>query len=261
MKTDAATFDNSIAQWRKELTYPWFQLKYKLCHANLLKHLDDTKPLRILDAGGGNGVESIPFAKQGHQVDLVDFSQEMLGDAKHQVEEQGLQTQMMLHHAELSQLPTLFAPNSFDLLMCHNVLSYVDEISVRLNEMANLLKPGGIASIVNVNRYSRTLASAFLRSDLDRALTEIDQRTFPTIVFKGTMHLFSAEEMCEMLSASGLHVALDYGILCIFSYWGDNERKSEPENFARLEKIEFAMTDKHPYKLMASYYQIIATKK
>ena len=23
---------------------------------------------------------------------------------------------------------------------------------------------------------------------------------------------------------------------CIFSYWGDNERKSEPENFARLEK-------------------------
>lgn len=260
MPTLSSVFDSAIDQWRKEMTYPWFQLKYKLCHANLIKHIDTSRSLRILDAGGGNGIESIPFAKQGHQVDLVDYAAEMLGDARKAIEEQGLQAQVNLHQADLSQLPTLFAPESFDLLLCHNVLSYVDDVPTRLAEFATFLKPGGVASIVNVNRYSRTLATAFFRNDLTTALAEIDQRTFPTIVFKSTMTLFSAQEMSEMLTSQGLQVEQDYGILCIFSYWGDNERKSDPINLAHLEQIEFAMTDKHPYKLMASYYQILARK-
>ncbi len=260
MSTPSTVFDTSIAQWRKEMTYPWFQLKYKLCHANLSKHIDTSRPLRILDAGGGNGVESIPFAEQGHQVDLVDYSAEMLGDAQRIVEEKGVQGRVRLHQADVGQLPFLFPEPIFDIVLCHNVLQYVDAVPALLRQLAASLRPDGVLSLVSVNRYSRPLATAFFRNDLATALTEIDQRTFPTIVFKSTMTLFSAQEMREMLTANRFQVEQDYGILCIFSYWGDNERKSEPSNLAQLEQIEFVMTDKHPYKLMASYYQILAKK-
>ena len=258
MSTSATVFDSAIAQWRKEQTFPWFKLKYKLCHANLVKHLPLDRPLQILDVGGGNGVESIPFAEAGHQVDLVDYSQEMLGDARQQIEAKGLQERARLHHADLLHLSTLFAPASFDLLLCHNVLSYVDEVPTRLGEMAALLKPGGLASFVNVNRYSRAYSTAFLRNDLEGALTEIGQRTFNTIVFKSTMTLYSAEEFSEMLTAHGLQIAQDYGVLCMYVYWGDNERKYDPVIHGQLEKLEFELTDKYPYKLLASYYQVIA---
>lgn len=260
MSTPATVFDNAIAQWRKEQTYPWFKLKYKLCHANLVKHLAFDRPLCILDGGGGNGVESLPFAEAGHQLDLVDYSQEMLGDAQQQIEAKNLQERVRLHHADLLQLPNLFAPASFDLLLCHNVLSYVDDVPARLGEMAALLKPGGVASFVNVNRYSRAYSTAFLRNDLEGALTEIGQRTFSTIVFKSTMTLYSAEEFSEMLTAQGLQIVQDYGILCMYVYWGDNERKYDPVIHGQLEKLEFELTDKFPYKWLASYYQVIASK-
>lgn len=261
MPTTANAFDDSIAQWRKELTYPWFQLKYKLCHAHLTKQLPSKLAMHILDAGGGNGVESLPFAEAGHSVDLVDSSRQMLNDAQQLAAEKGITERVQLHHADVGELPTLFAPASFDLLLCHNVIQYLDDLPARLSEMAALLKPGGVASFVSVNRYSRPYSTAFLRNDLQAAVSEVGQRTFNTIVFQTTMTLYSAQELSELLAASGLQIVADYGILCMYGYWGDNERKFDPAIHAQLETLEFALSDQFPYKLLASYYQIIATKK
>ncbi|HEX7588285.1 MAG TPA: methyltransferase domain-containing protein, partial [Anaerolineae bacterium] len=43
--------------------------------------------LRFLDASGGNGLASIPFAAQGHHVTLLDYSTEMLAEARRNAEE------------------------------------------------------------------------------------------------------------------------------------------------------------------------------
>ena len=52
----------------------------------------------------------------------------------------------------------------------------------------------------------------------------------------------------------------DYGIRCMFDYWGDNVRKSAPETIEQLRRLEFALTDRHPYKLLARYFQIVGRK-
>ena len=41
-------------------------------------------------------------------------------------------------------------------------------------------------------------------------------------------------------------------------YWGDNERKSDPTVWAQIEQLEFALTDRFPYKLLARNLQVIA---
>jgi S-adenosylmethionine-dependent methyltransferase len=92
MSTSATTFDGNIARWKQEMNFPWGKLKYKLVQANLARHLGQNQ-LRILDAGGGNGLDSIPLAAQGHIVDIVDYSQEMLADVgiRHDVTRHRLQ--------------------------------------------------------------------------------------------------------------------------------------------------------------------------
>ena len=67
MKTESKIFDNSMPQWIKEQNQPWGRLKYKMAQANLATYLSE-RPLAILDAGGGNGYDSIPLARFFHLI-------------------------------------------------------------------------------------------------------------------------------------------------------------------------------------------------
>ena len=46
----------------------------------------------------------------------------------------------------------------------------------------------------------------------------------------------------------------------MFDYWGDNERKAEPNTLAQLEELEFALSAEYPYKLLARFFQVVARK-
>ena len=89
---------------------------------------------------------------------------------------------------------------------------------------------------------------------------ELDARSTRAIIFDVTLRAYSAEEVGEMLESAGCVVEQDYGVRCICDYWGDNELKSDPRVFAQLEQLEFALTERHPYKLLARYFQVVARK-
>lgn len=259
MATAASAFDNHISQWCTEQTSPWHRMRYRQTAANLARRLPKRK-LRILDAGGGNGIDSIPLAEQGHAVELVDYSQEMLADAQRRIGAAGLQARIRLHHANLGAIPRLFPAGDFDLVLCHNVLQYVADAPALLADLGSLLHSGGLISLVSLNRFSNVYAAAFLRQELDAALAEIDVHTMHSTLFDTSLAIYSAQEACAMLEAAGCSVEQDYGLLCLTSYWGDNERKRDPAIYAQLEQLELALMDKLPYKLLARYYQVIACK-
>src|SRR5258708_6160996 len=101
MATSAAVFDQNIARWDQEQNQPWQKLKYKLVQAHLARHLGQGE-LNILDAGGGNGLDSIPFAAQGHRVEILDYSKEMLADAGRQAAAAGAEDRVGLHFGDVS---------------------------------------------------------------------------------------------------------------------------------------------------------------
>jgi hypothetical protein len=72
---------------------------------------------------------------------------------------------------------------------------------------------------------------------------------------------YSADEIRDMLPAAGLTFTAAYGIRCLTDYWGDNETKSKPDVWASLKRLEFALTDRYPYTLLARFWQIIARKE
>ena len=238
---------------------PWARLKYKIGQANLAKHLG-TEPMRILDAGGGNGLDSIPFAKSGHEVHIVDSSSEMLVVAEKEDQKGNFQQHLSTHLADIKDIAGLFPENTFDLILCHNVLQYVQGIPAILESFARLLKPGGLISVISTNRYSRPFHAAFLENDLSKALTELDSPKSTGKIFTTDVTYYSVDEMIKLLENAGLTPEADYGIRCICDYWGNNEQKSDPVIFQQIEDLEFALTDRHPYKLLARHFQVIARK-
>jgi S-adenosylmethionine-dependent methyltransferase len=246
-------FDNQIATWKLQMDLPWAKLKYKLTQANLAKHLNG-QSLRILDAGGGNGLDSLPLAQQGHSVDIVDYSQAMLADV------QGQPVHINTHLADVRNVASLFPAAHFDLILCHNVLQYIEDVPALLKSFAHLLKPNGLLSLISLNRYSVPYHAAFLDGNLAEALNTLDSFTAKAKIFDTTVTAHTAAEISDMLSNLGMATEADYGIRCLCDYWGDNERKSDPQIFAQIEQLEFALTGRDPYKLLARYFQVVARK-
>jgi S-adenosylmethionine-dependent methyltransferase len=260
MTTRPATFDKSIAQWLDEQERPWGRLRYKLIQANLARHLERAGPLRVLDAGGGNGHDALWLAEQGHTVDLVDYSKQMLEVAASRAAEAGLAQQIRVCQADLLGFPDLYKAASFDVVLCHQVLQYVEDARGLCASLVAALKPGGIVSLVTMNRYSIPYHAAFLRGDLAEALAQVDARTTRAYIFDAVLMYFSTDEIIAMLTDLGCVIEGDYGIRCMCDYWGDIDRKSDPAVFEQIERLEFALTDKFPYKLLARNLQVIARK-
>jgi len=259
MPVGPAEFDNRFSNWNKEVDLPWQKLKYKLSQANLERHLSQNQ-MQILDAGGGNGIDAITLAKQGHFVDIVDYSQEMLADVHRRIEEANVSKRVATYLDDVKNILALFPDTRFDLILCHNVLQYVDDIPRLFRNFSKLLKPKGIISVLSVNRYSIPYHAAFIDTDLDQAFAKLDARKSQTKIFDNEMENYSAEETKEMLANAGIIPEGDYGIRCICDYWGDNERKLDPAIFEKIERLEFGLTNLYPYKLLARYFQIIGRK-
>ncbi len=260
MTTPPAAFDNHIEEWIKEQGMPWGILRYKLTQANLAKHLKPG-PLRILNAGGGNGFDSLPLAAQGHFVEIVDYSEQMLGDAVRRAAQANLQDRIAVHQASVQDVATLFPESHFDVVLCHNVLQYVEDVPALLQSLLQSLKAGGLISLISINRYSIPYHTACLRGDLVGAFSQLDTRQMRAITFDTVMTNYSVDEIRQMLEEAGCQIEQDYGLRCLCDYWGDNERKSDPAIYEQIERLEYALTDRYPYKLLARYYQIVARSR
>ncbi len=123
------------------------------------------------------------------------------------------------------------------------------------------LKVGGICSVISQNRYALPYREALFEDDLDKAFEAIDQRTEMTRLFGYEVPIYSGEEITALLPNHHCALLGHYGIWCMTMYWGDNERKSDPALYQKLERLELALSGRHPYNLLGRYYQIIACKQ
>jgi ubiquinone/menaquinone biosynthesis C-methylase UbiE len=92
--------------------------------------------LRLLDVGCGTGHHMASLRQRGFEVAGVDGSAEMLEQAR--ANNPGVE----IKQADVESIP--FADASFDFVLCVEVLRYLPQISSCLQEMARVLKPGGI---------------------------------------------------------------------------------------------------------------------
>ncbi|MDH3635857.1 MAG: HisA/HisF-related TIM barrel protein [Gammaproteobacteria bacterium] len=255
------SFEAGLSRWKADQSMPWNRFGYELIEHNLKKHIPvDSRPLRILDAGGGNGFDSLALARMNHQIDIVDISRQMLDDARANAALAGVTDRLNTHAMDILTIGNKFPENEFDIVLCHNVIQFIDEVQPLLEVLRQVLKPGGFMSLITTNQYSLPYQAAFLEHDLDKAYELLDQADQYNSIFDINVHEYRPDEVIEWLSSMGLGLEKHYGIRCLYNYWGTNELKEDSIVYEKLKQLELEFTERSPYKLTARQFQIIARK-
>ncbi len=252
-------FDAHFDQWKEWPATPWNRLLYSTCHRNLQRHLG-TAPLNILDVGGGNGEDTFFLIELGHIVTLLDFSAEMLADARQRAADLGILDRVVFLQADVAELPDLFSPGQFDAILCHNMIKFVNDGYALLDDLFTLLKSSGVLSLTAVNPHSEAYREALFQNNLGGARAAIGQDRHLHPWFGKFEKRHTPEDLIAYLDGLGFTLLGHYGLRCIVDYLTNNQSKFDPAFFPELEKLEHAMTDCYPYYLLARMFQIIVQK-
>lgn len=252
-------FDNGLADFAAYQDTPWARLQYRVASANLQRHLPD-QALRVLDVGGGNGVEAVALAAQGHHVTLLDSSPAMVAEARSRAAAQGVSEHVACIEADVSAIPVQWPQPQFDLILCHNVLQYVADIEAVLPALGQASRPGGWLSIICVNRYSQAMRLAVRELDLAAAAASLDATAIVSQVFGTPMRALAAADLLPLLRDAGYTTLGHYGLRCVNDYIVNDRIKDDPTFFAELEKLELAMSGRFPYNLLARLFHLVTCK-
>jgi SAM-dependent methyltransferase len=106
--------------------------------------------LRVLDVGMGQGTQALRLARAGHQVTGVEQDPTMIAAAREALsgEPEGIRERVRLVQSDGRDTGVHFLPGSFDVVLCHGVLMYVEEPDALLAGLARMLAPGGLLSLL-----------------------------------------------------------------------------------------------------------------
>ena len=232
----------NIQAYLENLQQPWGQLYYDI----LFEQLQDIKGKRVLDFGSGFGLVANHLAKE-NQVLAVEPNEEMVA-----LRTQDYSYQQLV--GSLDQLASL-EDASFDVILCHNVLEYVENRKAVLKEFTRLLKPGGMLSIVKHNEVGRVLQTVVFENDTRKALALLAGQDLET----HSMGLAQAYNLDAAFVDLGLEVQNYQGIR-VFYGLQDNRFKGQEGWRESMLQMELAVCQEPPYRDMAFFQHYWLTR-
>lgn len=213
--------------------------------------------LVVVDAGGGTGGFAVPLAEAGHRVTVVDPSPDSLAALQRRAAERGLAVEAL--QGDLGDLPQLVEAGSADLVLCHSVLEVVDDPAAALAAVAGVLKPGGRLSLLVANRDAAVLARALAGrpDEAAHALTDPAGRWGPA---DGTARRWTPAGIAGLVAAAGLSVEQVHGVRTVSDLVPSAVLDIEPGAAAALLALERTLSDRAPFRDLATQLHLLARK-
>jgi SAM-dependent methyltransferase len=114
--------------------------------------------ISILDVGGGTGGFAVPLAELGYSLTVVDPSPDSLAALERRAADAGVADRVLAKQGDATDVVSLLGAESVVAVLCHSVLEVVDDPAAALRGLVEVLRPGGIASVLVANRVAATLA-------------------------------------------------------------------------------------------------------
>ena len=238
---------DAIKNYRSMVDQPWGRMFYELIYKQL--DVSDCKKLKILDFGAGFCITADHYAKS-HYVTAVEPSDEMralrVGDNAY-----------TLVGAGTDYLRDI-DDDSFDLVICHNVLEYADDKEAILKHLVRVTKPGGILSVVKHNLYGRVMATAVMSDDPKTALSLLDQEAENSMF--GKRDVYSNEWITDFLKDE-MTLIDTYGIRTFFGLSSNNDIKYTDDWYQSMLELETKACSMDEYRKVAFFNHLIFAKK
>jgi S-adenosylmethionine-dependent methyltransferase len=241
------------------LKTPAGRLRSELAWENVRRFLPrDASKHRALDVGGGTGFASVHLARLGHEVVLLDSSEQMLRIARQHAEACSVTSRISFCHAEAGQLRELFAAESFDVVVCHNLLEYSQNPSTTVRDIAHVLRKDGVLSVVVRNRAGEVLKEAVKSGDWKLATANLTAETVVDTLYGNRMRVFAPSDLHEMLVRAGLEVVAEHGVRVFFDYLGlENPTDA---TYSQVFELESTLGARPEFFAIARYIQAIARR-
>jgi S-adenosylmethionine-dependent methyltransferase len=254
-----ATQFRDAEKYLSYLKTPLGRLRSDLTWKNLKGFLPDlAHPKRALDLGGGTGSMSVPLAKNGFSVALLDSSEEMLEIAQKEAEASGVATRISFHHADAAQVQELFAPETFDIVVCHNLLEYVADPGAIVRSIAHILREDAVASLLVRNRAGDVLKAAIQSFDFELVKENLSAKTVVESLYGRPVRVFDPAERLQILSQARLDSVAEYGVRVFADYRGSAETNAEM--YGQLLALELILGAEPQFAVIARYTQTIARR-
>jgi S-adenosylmethionine-dependent methyltransferase len=255
-------FRSEADKYATYLESPEGRLRLDLPFANLQEFLPllQAKPsLRALDLGCGTGANGLRLARLGFQVTLLDSSPAMLDIAKRAAQEAGIVEKIETKHGDADQFASLFPEATFDVILCHNILEFVDDPGAVLRSAARALRDSSaLLSVLVRNQAGEVLKAAILAGDLAAAQHNLTAEWGNEALYGGKVRLFTPDATRAGLKAAALAVIAERGVRVMADYL--SARVSLSAEYERVFALERKLGSRPDFAAVARYTHSLARR-
>jgi len=214
----------------------------------------------ILDAAGGTGKWSMPIAKCGPKVVLVDISDGMLNVARAKIAKEDLQNRIEVNKGDIRKLD--FEDETFDLVFCDHALCFIKEQEEAVRELVRILKKNHPLIISSQNRY--ILSLLLVPEDTDLASKVLRNETQFIMRKSLNVYTLSPDEFRRLLEDNGVRIERMIGKVCTMPLalpikkW--SSEKYAEKLVEKILKIEFDLINMPDTVSLGAHIQAIGYK-
>jgi SAM-dependent methyltransferase len=258
--TVSTGFAQGEQQWRAGLGTLRQVVRQEAVTRQLAVHLPDVPPRRVLDIGCGQGTQAVLLARRGHFVTGLDSSAQLLDDFRESLaaEAVSVRDRVQLVRGEAAAVADLFAPLSFDAVLCQGVLMYFADPGPLLDAIARVVAPGGIVSLLVRNGDALAMRPGLL-GDWDTV-----GKAFDGFSYQNRIGLQARADRLQDLTAAlarrNLAVTEWYGVRVFTDIVPSDAPLPDEATLTELLRCEDRASRTDPYRQVAALLHLIAVR-
>jgi S-adenosylmethionine-dependent methyltransferase len=235
---DSNRFRDGAGSYAAYLETPEGRLRSDLAFANLRGFLPlGPRRLRVLDIGSGAGTMALRLARLGFQVTLLDSSPQMLDLASTAARGAGLGASIAPREGDAYDAASLFQGEFFDLILCHNLLEFMDDPGAVLRAASQLMLDASLLSVLVRTQAGEVFKAAIQAGDLEAATDSLSAAWGRESLCGGRVRLFQPEDLIKMLRQISLTTVALRGVRVISDYLPPTIcREAEYDRILALER-------------------------
>ena len=212
------------------------------------EQLGRIKGKKILDFGSGQGITANYYAKE-NEVIAIEPSEDMLSN----VWTDNKYIQIVGDISKLAKQDD----ETFDMIICHNVLEYIENKEEIIKELSRVLKKDGTMSIVKHNRQGRIMQMAVLLDDVEKANALLDGKNSITANY-GEIKYYNDEDIIKWNNE--LEIIDCLGIRTFFDLQQNQEKHSDEEWQKKMMQLEMRCAKIDEFRNIAFFHHLILKK-
>jgi S-adenosylmethionine-dependent methyltransferase len=219
----------------------------------------------VLDVGAGQGTQALRLAALGHEVVALEPDPAMRAQLRAALDERSSERlKVDVLDGGLGLLPTQLGSAAYDVVLCQGVLMYLPESGPALAELARLVAPGGLLSLVFRNAEGIALRPA-IRRDWAEVHALLDASDDPNPWYVNEIGVRArADRLADVerdLARHGLTTLAWHGVrIATDSADADETAPQDPDDLEAMLVAEERLGRTDPYRRVATLVHLLSRR-